>query len=83
MAMESDGHSAGGTEHTSGEYLGEFQGLVIRGTLEGTGRPVLEIHGEDGMAAVEATEKSVEGFTEASAEIQMALDHSVDTDTDQ
>jgi len=68
-------------EHTSGEYLGEFDGLVLRGTLDDTGRPVLEVHGEDGMAAFEATEEAVEGLTEAAAEIQLTFDK-YDTDTD-
>lgn len=72
-----------GTEHTSGEYLGKFQGLKIRGVLDDTGRPVLEIHGEDGMAAVEASEEAVEGFTEAAAEIQTALDRSLNSGTNQ
>lgn len=63
-----------GVGHESGEFLGEFEGLKIRGVLKDSGNPVLEIHGEDGMAAVEANKESVEGFTEAAAEIQSAID---------
>ena len=64
----------GGVEHKSGTFLGEFRGLRIPGNLEDSGQPVLEIHGEENMAAVEMTEKAVEGLTEAAAEIRMALD---------
>jgi hypothetical protein len=69
-------------EHTSGEYLGEFDGLALRSTLDDTGRPLLEVHGEDGMAAFEATEEAVDALTEAAAEIQLTFDQ-YDTEADQ
>lgn len=56
----------------SGPYLGEFEGLKIGGILGG--QPVLEIYGENGMAAVQMVEAAVDGLTEASAEIQMIFD---------
>lgn len=67
---ESDRHG-GEAQHQSGEFLGELDGLKIRGVLDG---PVLEIHGEDGMAAVEITsERFVDGLTEAAAEVQTII----------
>lgn len=62
----------GTAEHTSGEFLGEMEGLKIRGVLDG---PVLEVHGDEGMAAVEITSESfVDGLTEAAAQVQTILD---------
>lgn len=72
MDRGKDAETAG--EHQSGPFLGMFEGLVIRGVIEDSGHPVLEIHGDDKMAAVECTEKAVDGLTEAAAEIQTAID---------
>jgi hypothetical protein len=63
------------TPHESGKWLGEFEGLMLRTPVDGEEHnPVLEIHGEEAMAAVEVGEQSVDGFTEAAAEISVALE---------
>lgn len=57
----------------SGEWIGELQGLTVRrpGDL---GLPVLELHGEDGLAATAVSREFVDGLTQASAELNMVLD---------
>ncbi|WP_227356877.1 hypothetical protein [Haladaptatus salinisoli] len=52
---------------------GEFDGFVLRYPAEG-GDLVLEIHGHDGMTAVEIGKEGVDGLTEAAAELNMAVD---------
>jgi len=57
--------------HRAGKYLGEIIGIRVRGGQDLT---ALEIHGEDGMAAVEiADEEFVDGLTEAAAEVDLRL----------
>lgn len=67
-------------EHRSGTWVGQVRGMRIRepGDLDG---PVLEIHGEEGMAAMVFDDESfVKGLTHAAAEMQMVFDeHSQDT----
>ncbi|SDJ32239.1 hypothetical protein SAMN05216226_102126 [Halovenus aranensis] len=74
IAVTDGGPLPADLNHRSGEFLGELNGLVVRGPCEETGLPVLEIHGEDGMAAVECPETAVGGLTETAAEIRLAVD---------
>lgn len=61
------------TEHTSGAWLGMFEGIRVRNASEDCA-PVIELHGENGMAAIEANKHIIQGLTEAAAELNMALD---------
>jgi len=59
-------------KHRQGEFLGTFDGLVVRGTTE-DGFPVIEIHGEDGMAAFRATDATISEFLEAADQLSIAV----------
>lgn len=65
--------SEDGAENTVGEWLGMFEGSRVRDASEDVA-PVIELHGEDGIAAIEANEHIVRGLTEAAAELNMALE---------
>ena len=63
------------SQHRSGTWLGDVEGLRIREPGPDADGPLLEILGEEGMAATQfSKEEWVQGLTEASAEIQTWFD---------
>ena len=74
MSGNASGDTERENEHRSGEWVGQVRGMRVRepGDLDG---PVLEIHGEEGMAAMVFNDEAfVEGLTHAAAEVQMVFD---------
>lgn len=66
--------------HRSGEWLGTVEWLVVRDPGPDADGPIVEIHGDAGMAAVEIdSERFVDELSHAAAEVQMSLD-GVDND---
>jgi len=71
-------------DHRSGEWLGSLDGLKVRDPGPDAHGPVVELHGEEGMAAVEiASERFVDELSIAAAEVQMSIDeHRTEADDD-
>lgn len=68
------------TDQPRGEWVGPVRGLSLREPGPDADGPILEIHGEDGMAAMEFDdEEFVEALTHLAAEIQMVHDRSPET----
>ena len=64
-----------GVDRDGGEWVGSVDGLSLREPGSDADGPILEIHGEDGMAAAEFDdEQFVEGLTHLAAEIQLVHD---------
>jgi len=71
----------GKTQHRSGNWLGELDGIRVRSPGVDANGPIIELHGNEDMAAVEVTtEQFVDEFSKMAAEVQMALDASDDTE---
>jgi len=63
------------SEQASGEWLGSVKEIGVRLPGPDADGPLLEIHGENGMAVVEIEdEEFVDGLTHAAAEVQTVLD---------
>lgn len=61
-------------EHNSGEWVGPVRGMRVREPGEVDG-PILEIHGEEGMAAMVFDDPPfVEGLNHATAEMNLLLE---------
>ena len=77
-----DQHDSG--DHRSGEWLGSIEGLKVRDPGPDADGPIVDIHGEEGMAAVEiASERFVDELSIAAAEVQMSIDeHRTEDDDD-
>jgi hypothetical protein len=78
-----DGTSASGTNQ-SGEWIGCVRGLRLRDPGPDADGAILEIHGEDGLAAMEFDDEAfVDGLTHTAAELKTALEAcEVHTDSD-
>jgi len=62
-------------EHRTGNWLGQLEGLKVREPGPDADGPIVEFHGEGGMAATEITsERFVDKLSEMAAEVQMVLD---------
>ena len=71
----------GEIEHRTGNWLGQLEGLKVREQGPDADGPIVEFHGEDGMAATEITsERFVNKLSEMAAEVQMVLDGVNDTE---
>jgi hypothetical protein len=57
-----------------GSWLGEVKRLSVRGPGSDDGDPVLEIHGDSGMAAAEIPPEYTDGLTDAATQLDMARD---------
>jgi hypothetical protein len=79
-----DGTSGSGTNQ-SGEWIGCVRGLRLRDPGPDADGPILEIHGEDGLAAMEFDDEAfVDGLTHTAAELKTALEAcEVHTETNQ
>lgn len=77
---EQDG---GETQQESGFWLGEVEGIGLRQPGKDAEGPIFEVHGEEGMVAMEIADESlVEGLNKASAEMQLIFDEQVDHNAD-
>lgn len=47
------------TEQTSGSWVGKLRGMSVRDPGPDADGPILELHGEQGMAAVEIADESI------------------------
>lgn len=62
------------TPPNSGEWLGEATRIGVREAGEDADNPLLEIHGEEGMAAAEMTEEMSNALSHAAAELNLAME---------
>jgi hypothetical protein len=64
-----------GDAQLTGVWIGPVRGVTIREPGPDADGPVLEIRGEEGMAAMEFDDEAfVDGLTEMVAEMQMVFD---------
>jgi hypothetical protein len=62
----------------SGTWIGELRGATVREPGPDAEGPILELHGEEGMAAVEVTDEAfVNALTHATAEMKMVMEDEV------
>jgi len=72
----------GGEEQRSGMFLGTALGMRVREPGEDADHPLLEIYGDEGMAAVEMPSEFTDGLSHAAAELDMAREDDPEAMTD-
>lgn len=72
------------TENQSGSWIGKVRGIRVREPGPDADGPILEMIGEEGVAAMEFDDESfIDGLSHTAAELQMVFDEiPEDTETD-
>jgi len=62
-------------EHRSGEWIGTLDGIVVREPATDADGAIVELHGEDSIAATEiASDELVDELSHMAAEVQLVLE---------
>ena len=62
-------------EHRSGEWLGRLEGITVREPATDADGAIVELHGEESMAATEiVSDELVDELSHMAAEVQLVLE---------